>query len=78
MRKQNWRKSGLALIVVLLTQMALSADKLPNIKILATGGTIAGAADVNTETVSYKSAVFPVDTLINNVPELKKIDIFSG
>jgi L-asparaginase len=78
MRKQNWRMPGLALILVLLTQVALSADKLPNVKILATGGTIAGAAAVNTETVSYKSAVFPVETLINAVPEVKKIANVSG
>ncbi|MGD0975911.1 MAG: type II asparaginase [Candidatus Korobacteraceae bacterium] len=78
MRKQNWRMQGLALLVVLFAQMAWAADNLPNIKILATGGTIAGAAAVNTETVSYKSAVFPVDTLINNVPELKKIANVSG
>ena len=41
MYKQNWRVARLALAVVLFTQMALAADKLPNIKILATGGTIA-------------------------------------
>jgi L-asparaginase len=69
---------GLVLAFLLLTQFALSADKLPNIKILATGGTIAGAAATNTQTVSYTSAVYPVDTLINAVPEMKKIANVSG
>ncbi|MEN6412631.1 MAG: type II asparaginase [Veillonellales bacterium] len=55
-----------------------SIEKLPNVKILATGGTIAGAGATSTTTVGYTAAVVPVDNLINNVPELKKVANVSG
>lgn len=57
---------------------AQTADKLPNVKILATGGTIAGAGSTSTTTVGYTAAVAPVEQLINNVPELKKVANVSG
>jgi L-asparaginase len=78
MRKQGLRIRGLVWVAVLSAQVALAADQLPNIKILATGGTIAGAAAVTTETVRYQGHVVPVDDLIKNVPELKKIANVSG
>lgn len=53
MWKQGLRIRGLVWVAVLSAQVALAADQLPNIKILATGGTIAGAAAVATETVRY-------------------------
>lgn len=69
-------------LVVFTVQVAFAAEqaipKLPNIKILATGGTIAGAAASNTQTVGYKAAVFPVEDLINAVPEIKKVANVSG
>lgn len=70
----------LVFILSLQTGMVVAAPtaKLPNIKILATGGTIAGAGVTSTQTVGYKAAVTPVDALINNVPELKKIANVSG
>jgi L-asparaginase len=52
--------------------------KLPNVKILATGGTIAGTAAASTVTVGYTSAVLAVDRLITGVPELKTIANVSG
>lgn len=75
---------ALALICMLVFswQVAFAADnteaKLPNIKILATGGTIAGAGVTNTTTVGYTAAVTPVDKLINGVPELKQVANISG
>jgi L-asparaginase len=48
-------------------------DNLPNIVILATGGTIAGSGNTSTTTVGYKAATVAVEQLINAVPELKKI-----
>lgn len=69
-------------LVIFATQVCLAApsdtSNLPKIKILATGGTIAGAAASATQTVGYKAAVFPVDDLINNVPQLKTIANVSG
>jgi L-asparaginase len=47
--------------------------KLPNITILATGGTIAGTGASSTTTVGYTAAKVGVERLIEAVPELKKV-----
>ncbi len=54
------------------------AGSLPEVKILATGGTIAGSADSNTKMTGYTAGVLGVDTLINAVPELKQVAMVSG
>ncbi len=59
-------------------QMVSAEDRLPNVVILATGGTIAGAGATSTTTVGYKAAVAPVEALIQNVPELARIANVSG
>jgi len=53
-------------------------EKLPNIAILATGGTIAGIAGNATTTVGYTSAAITVEKLIETVPEIKAIANISG
>jgi L-asparaginase len=53
-------------------------NHLPNIKILATGGTIAGSSAVNTDTTGYKAGSLGVETLIKAVPEMKSIANVSG
>src|ERR1700736_3797949 len=53
-------------------------QNLPNIVILATGGTIAGSGSNSTTTVGYKAATVPVQALIDAVPELKKIATVRG
>jgi L-asparaginase len=73
----------LFLLVFLLWQPAVRADDtagqaLPNIVILATGGTIAGSGATSTTTVGYKAATVPVQALIDAVPELKKIAAVRG
>lgn len=55
-----------------------AAAKLPRVKILATGGTIAGTGSSSTKTVGYKAAVLPVDNLIQAVPELAKVATVTG
>lgn len=45
----------------------------PNIVILATGGTIAGAGADTTQSATYQAAKVPVDKLIAGVPELNKL-----
>jgi L-asparaginase len=50
---------------------------LPRIKVLATGGTIAGAQTSQAE-AGYKSGTFSVDDLIKAVPQLKNIAELSG
>jgi L-asparaginase len=51
---------------------------LPNVVILATGGTIAGSGATSTTSVGYKAATIPVQALIDAVPELKKIAAVRG
>lgn len=65
-------------MVVFGSQLAFAAGKLPNVKILATGGTIAGAGVTSTTTVGYTAAVTPVAKLISNVPELTKAANVTG
>lgn len=52
--------------------------KLPNIIILATGGTIAGVASSNTATTNYTSASLEIKALIDAVPEMKEIANITG
>jgi L-asparaginase len=54
-------------------QNAAAAQKLPNVVILATGGTIAGTGATSTTTVGYTAAKIGVEALIDAVPELKKV-----
>src|SRR5512139_2270952 len=48
------------------------ADK-PNVVILATGGTIAGAGASAANSATYQAAKVPVDKLIAGIPELKDV-----
>ena len=65
------------LICCVLSLCASSAWALPKIKILATGGTIAGAQTSTTE-AGYKSGTFSVDDLIKAVPTMTNIAVLSG
>lgn len=51
---------------------------LPNVKILATGGTIAGSSASNTDTTDYNAGQLGVETLIKAVPEMTKVADVSG
>jgi L-asparaginase len=46
---------------------------LPHVVVLATGGTIAGTGDSDTQTTGYKSGVLTADTLLKSVPSLGKV-----
>ncbi len=61
-----------------LIAFSVHAEKLPNITILATGGTIAGSGATSTTTVGYTAATVGVQQLINAVPELSKISNVTG
>jgi L-asparaginase len=63
--------------VVLLSAAETIAWAKPAIKILATGGTIAGA-QASAQSYGYKSGTFKVDDLIGAVPQLKEIADLSG
>ena len=59
-------------------QCAFAAQAKPNVKILATGGTIAGSAASDTATTGYKAGALGIDVLINAVPEVKNYANVSG
>ena len=54
-----------------------AGDGLPRIRVLATGGTIAGAQASASE-YGYKSGAYDVNTLINAVPNLAKLASITG
>ena len=64
---------------LLLTPVARRRRRRPSppIRILATGGTIAGA-QANGQSYGYKSGSFKVEDLINAVPQLKELADLSG
>jgi len=51
---------------------------LPNITIFATGGTIAGSASSNTQTIGYQAGALGIQTLINAVPSILNISNIFG
>jgi L-asparaginase len=65
----------LSYVVILLA--APAAWGLPRIKVLATGGTIAGAQATQAD-AGYKSGTFSVDDLIKAVPQMTNIAVLSG
>jgi glutamin-(asparagin-)ase len=60
-------------LAALLWSAAALADGKPNVVILATGGTIAGAGASVANSASYQAAKVPVDKLVAGVPELKNL-----
>lgn len=68
------------MVAFALTSLLLAAPSawaLPKIKVLATGGTIAGAQATQAD-AGYKSGTFSVNDLIAAVPQLKKVAELSG
>lgn len=82
MKKGLMRKGFiLALAMVVFGAQAVFAaasDKLPNVKILATGGTIAGSAPSSTQMTGYQAGVIGIQTLIDAVPQMKEYANVSG
>jgi L-asparaginase type II len=64
--------------LLLLSLSAQAQTRLPNVTILATGGTIAGTGSTSTTTVGYTAATVGVQTLIKAVPELAKVANVTG
>lgn len=62
---------------LMATATAFAAD-LPSVKILATGGTIAGTAASSTQTTGYKAGDLGIQTLIEAVPAMKDYANVSG
>ena len=74
----TWRKVGVVVAsLALATTVRAQGTKKPKVVILATGGTIAGAAASQTD-AGYKSGAVGVDILIQAVPQLKELADVSG
>jgi glutamin-(asparagin-)ase len=58
--------------------LCAQAQGLPNVVILATGGTIAGAGASAENSATYAAAKVPVDKLIAGLPELSKVATVRG
>jgi L-asparaginase len=67
-----------ALLCAWVTAFAAEPGKMPNVTILATGGTIAGTAGAATQVAGYVAAKVPVEQLIDAVPDLKKLANVKG
>jgi len=77
MKKVIQRSLPLLCASVLLAAPSLAADKLPHIVVLATGGTIAGAAASDVQ-AGYTSGQVGVEQLLAAVPQAKKLATLSG
>jgi L-asparaginase len=64
-------------ILTLATATSTTAQRLPNIVVLATGGTIAGAAGSDVQ-AAYTSGQVGVDQLLAAVPQAKKLATLRG
>jgi L-asparaginase len=67
----------MTLVLAAMLMVAPAAWALPKIKVLATGGTIAGAQATQAD-AGYKSGTFSVDDLIKAVPQMTNIAVLSG
>ena len=76
--KRLTRKSWpVALASIFLVGAALGRGRLPNIVVLATGGTIAGAASSDVQ-AAYTSGQVGVEQLVAAVPQAKKLASLRG
>jgi L-asparaginase len=73
-------RGALALFLAIIAAGAAAVEpgKLPNIVILATGGTIAGAGASSTATADYQAGKVGVEQLVEVVPEIKKLAKVTG
>lgn len=80
------RKRGIAIVAMIFMALlsvtvvfaAEAPQKLPNIKILATGGTIAGSAASNTQMTGYTAGAIGIQVLMDAVPQMKDYANVSG
>jgi L-asparaginase len=77
----NWLQSRrLALVIAVLitsVQLSVAQARKPNITILATGGTIAGAAATGTQ-AGYTSGAVTIDAMIAAVPGIRDLATIKG
>src|SRR6202035_3249618 len=72
----------MSVLFVLLFSFAVAdargPGQLPNVMVLATGGTIAGTGASSTTVVGYTAATVGIERLLNAVPELKTVANVKG
>lgn len=68
------KKNRVIMLIVLALVMTLSVAAKPKVRILATGGTIAGVAASSTST-AYTAGQATIETLIAAVPEIKELAV---
>ena len=66
-----------ALVLALSPEFQVQAAHLPNVHVLATGGTIAGA-QTSTISYEYKPGTYDVQALLKTVPNLEKLALVTG
>jgi glutamin-(asparagin-)ase len=69
---------SLLLLILVFAMSGLQAQEKPNVIIVATGGTIAGASISSVRSPAYQSAVVPVDRIIAAVPDIAKVANVTG
>src|ERR1700750_2504528 len=67
----------LLIILLAVVNVVGQNNNLPRVKILATGGTIAGAG-ASADRAGYKAGALPIDELLNAVPQIHKIANVTG
>src|SRR5215475_10837454 len=77
MKSPNARFLLLIVFTILSVQFAAAQAKKPNVVILATGGTIAGAAATGTQS-GYTSGAVTIDAMIAAVPGIKDLANIKG
>jgi L-asparaginase len=76
MKRKLWNRALAACLAAGFALTAVAAD-LPKIRVLATGGTIAGAQASATD-YGYKSGAYDVNSLLSAVPNLDKLAVITG
>jgi L-asparaginase len=75
---QNYFKSALTVLLLMVSILVVAqTKKLPNVTILATGGTIAGAAATGAQ-AGYTSGQVTIDAMVNAVPDIQKLANIKG
>ena len=75
--KRSYRTLMLGVLLVLGVQSVQTRQAKPNVVILATGGTIAGAAATGTQS-GYKSGAVGIDTMVAGVPGITNLATIKG
>lgn len=70
-------KKLLSILSIFALVIQVQAQQLPRVKILATGGTIAGAGAASDQ-AGYKAGALPIEQLLSAVPQIHKLATVTG